>query len=505
MDTPKQSEYLFELIHSLGKNEKRYFHLYSNRHQIKGKNKYLILFDLIARQDEYDEKEIKRQFKPYYKTENEFSVIKNYLHESILKALSQHHISRASAETIIYNLLTNTEILYEKGLYHQALKTVKKARKIAEKNEKLSLEIKILEWTDKILNKMDASNPKEFYAQLESVIGKQQNLLQYKITLDKVYDRILMHGKARSETDVKAIEQLLSVALFKDESQAITIESKFLYHKILGLYHYYLNNPEDSFVHNRKAYEMLFGQARFLMSDNDVYISCMNNLIISCFETRRYELAEQYLNDFKDFYDQIKQQNDKLSAFFAIYMHRFALNTSGKGKVSYSELIDRFEKDFAKHKKYISLMRKHMLNYNVSVLYFVNGEFKKALRWLNKILLESKKLNERQDFNQHLQLYQLIIHFEMKNYDYLPYLLRSFKRNFPKRTFAGEYRFAQILEHALMLSDKEQKAFFAEAIIPFEQLLTEKNETEKWKNIYAVTYDWLKSKALGKKLSAIEP
>jgi hypothetical protein len=231
----------------------------------------------------------------------------------------------------------------------------------------------------------------------------------------------------------------------------------------------------------------------------------MNNLIISCFETQRYTVAEQYLNEFKNFYNQIKQQNDKLSAFFAIYMHRFALNTAGKGQMHYIELIEQFEKDFFKHKKYISFMRKQMLIYNVSVLYFVNKEFKKSLRWLNKILLESKKLRERQDFNQHLQLYQLIIHFELGNYDYLPYLLRSFKRNFPKRTFAGEYYFAQILEQALMLEGKKQQNFFSDSVTQLKQLLTDRNEIEKWQNIYSVTYNWLKSKSRGESLSIIAP
>ena len=52
---------LFELIHSLSKNEKRYFKLFAGFQM--GEKKYLLLFDAIAEQKEYDEQKIITKFK----------------------------------------------------------------------------------------------------------------------------------------------------------------------------------------------------------------------------------------------------------------------------------------------------------------------------------------------------------------------------------------------------------------------------------------------------------
>ncbi len=49
------SNQLFQLIKSLNKSEKRYFNLYASRHTIGEKNNYVILFEAIDKQIEYDE------------------------------------------------------------------------------------------------------------------------------------------------------------------------------------------------------------------------------------------------------------------------------------------------------------------------------------------------------------------------------------------------------------------------------------------------------------------
>ena len=53
----KATDDLFQLIKALTKNEKGYFKKYSAFHSIGGKNKYLLLFDAIEKQKEYDAKQ----------------------------------------------------------------------------------------------------------------------------------------------------------------------------------------------------------------------------------------------------------------------------------------------------------------------------------------------------------------------------------------------------------------------------------------------------------------
>ena len=56
-----KKDYLYELIQSLDKSEKRYFKLY---HKTENKEqKHVILFDAFEKAKDYDEKKIKSQIK----------------------------------------------------------------------------------------------------------------------------------------------------------------------------------------------------------------------------------------------------------------------------------------------------------------------------------------------------------------------------------------------------------------------------------------------------------
>ena len=60
----KVTDDLFQLIKSLDQSEKRYFKIFSTMHiKDSEENKYIMLFDAIDKQSEYDEDEIRKKFK----------------------------------------------------------------------------------------------------------------------------------------------------------------------------------------------------------------------------------------------------------------------------------------------------------------------------------------------------------------------------------------------------------------------------------------------------------
>jgi len=76
-------ESVHELIKSLTKSEKRYFKLISSRHTIGDENNYVILFDAIEKQIEYDEQALFQQFKGAAFL-NKFAITKRRLYDHIL-------------------------------------------------------------------------------------------------------------------------------------------------------------------------------------------------------------------------------------------------------------------------------------------------------------------------------------------------------------------------------------------------------------------------------------
>src|SRR3989338_7551252 len=84
----QKNDVLFDLVKSLTKSEKRFITLNAQFH--KGDKIYLKLLDAIYKQEEYNEKVLKVEFKnePFAK---QFGVAKNYLQTFILRQLRNYY------------------------------------------------------------------------------------------------------------------------------------------------------------------------------------------------------------------------------------------------------------------------------------------------------------------------------------------------------------------------------------------------------------------------------
>ena len=112
---------IFSLIKSLSKSEKGYLKTSLGEKAIN-KN-YMMLFDVINKQSEYDENEIRKIFKNE-KFVKQLHVTKIYLTELILKSLRSYHSNKSVSSKLI-NLLNDIELLFEKELYDLAFYRIK--------------------------------------------------------------------------------------------------------------------------------------------------------------------------------------------------------------------------------------------------------------------------------------------------------------------------------------------------------------------------------------------
>ena len=109
----KYSEDLHELIHSMSKNEKRYFILNSSLQ--KGNKIYLQLFKAVEKQKIYDEKHIKDKYINEKFIKN-YAINKNYLYSLLMKSLV-HYNSPKSVDGQIHSLISECSIFFRKALY----------------------------------------------------------------------------------------------------------------------------------------------------------------------------------------------------------------------------------------------------------------------------------------------------------------------------------------------------------------------------------------------------
>jgi hypothetical protein len=120
--------------------------------------------------------------------------------------------------------------------------------------------------------------------------------------------------------------------------------------------------------------------------------------------------------------------------------------------------------------------RSILLNYNITLFYFLFSEFSASLKWLNRIL-NLEKMEPRQDIRIFARTFQLILHFELNNWDLLEYLFRSTYR-FLRRTeelFPLEKHILEFVRKAPgLVSGVERREAFQALEVQVKKLGTQK-------------------------------
>ena len=86
-------------------------------------------------------------------------------------------------------------------------------------------------------------------------------------------------------------------------------------------------------------------------------------------------------------------------------------------------LIPEIEKQLLKLRGKVSKEMEIQLTYNKAVSYFGVGEFKTSLQYINEVLNDNEQ-NLRQDIYSFSRLINLLVHYELENYDFLDYVSR---------------------------------------------------------------------------------
>ncbi|MEQ1552934.1 MAG: hypothetical protein ABL929_02080, partial [Ferruginibacter sp.] len=138
---------LFLLIKSLKKSEKRNFKLFANRNAETDNLKTVKLFDALDKMDEYNE--ILLLKKNAAITKLQLSNISANLYKQILDSLRLIKDSD-NIDLQLHEQMDHARILYNKGLYMQALHILEKAKRLAKANNQITYLLQVLFFEKKI-------------------------------------------------------------------------------------------------------------------------------------------------------------------------------------------------------------------------------------------------------------------------------------------------------------------------------------------------------------------
>lgn len=459
----QSSDQLFQLISSLSKPEKRYFKLYSTRHTVGKKNNYLMLFDAIEKQNQYNEEALKKKFKKEAFV-NKFSIAKNRLYDAILRSLDAYH-ANSSIDAKLKRLLHCAEILYKKSLYKQSFKQLKSAKKLAQKYHKHTSLQEIYRWEKMLIEKDHYTKIGEDEL-VEMMKEDQLNLEKIKIHSEfwniksRLFYILGKQGKARTQDDLKKFKSIIDDTLKERNDNALFYKSEYLYYHIYSAYYFGIGDYEHCYEFLKKNVLHIEEYLEKFQEEPNVYFSVLTNIIYVGSQLKKYDEAFEYLNKLRELpQTMVIKANEDLdiklfSSVYSIELTLYAqLGQFNKGL----ELLPIIEDGLKLYENKLNSVRKAYFYFQIAIIYFGAENYSEALRWVNR-LLNDIDIEESQDIYCFGQLMNLIIHIELNNQQLIPYALRSTQRYLStrNRVYKFETVILQFISKMMKLKDTDQ-------------------------------------------------
>ena len=476
----KASDNLHRLIKAMSKTEKRYFKVFSSRHIIGEQNNYERLFDAIDSQEEYNEEKVLKKFKGEDFTKR-FSIAKSRLYQSVLQSLDAFH-ANSSIDAQLKRQIHWAEILYKKSLYDQSLKLLKSARKVAEKNERMTSLIEIRNWEKRIIEKdnYEGITKKE----LTKILEKDEEIVN-RLTIfnnlwnvkSRIFQALYQRGKARSEKELKQFKKIIDHVVLENSEKNMIGENAYLHNHLYSAYYYGIVDYQKSYDYLVANLKLIEEKPHIFKEEPNIYMSVLTNAIYLGTNLKKYDDAAEYLKLLNELPEKLKiNKNEDLELrIFAISKTaELALYSQKQEFKKGIELIPEIEETMVRYEEKMSSVRKASIYFNIAVLYFWESHYNEALKWTNQ-LLNNIEIDKTLDIHCFGQLLNLVIHLELENKSLIPYTLRSTKRYLDtrNRTYTFETIFLEFINELLKKrQEKSEKELY-------ENLASQLQELEK--------------------------
>lgn len=451
------SDDLFRLIKSLNKSEKGYFKKFAAKNASGGKQNYIFLFDAIDAMNEYDEELLKKKLKDPSLLK-QLPVYKVYLFNLILKALNLYG-AYDNSESQLSELLANIKILTSKHHYREARKIIRKAKEMAYRFDKHKFMMELLAAERHILMLSPVKNITEkrlaLYEQQKDLLERMKEFYDVSLLCDRMTILVDNEADFRSNEKSRQIDEIMNSSILNPGQKLKG------YYAQMNYYHTHLiysgSKGDNSEILKNLKQQIAYDEANrhFIEENPQNYVYALINLLLYSHyakDTRQIEITLAKLEAVKKkMKGKIARENEIQIMFHAsnIEMIIFEKNCdleSGRAKAK------QIEADLKTYGNEVPFHIKALMLLNLACFNIIDENYTAAVKFLNT-LLNTPELSIRTDVNKIARILQLVIHYEMKNYDLLEYLQTAAKKFFGIRSTKIEQLllkfFAKITRHSI--------------------------------------------------------
>ena len=416
-----QKDFLFVLIKSLSKSEKRQFKIFASRLETSSNTKFIELFNILDRSETYDEKLI---LKSGSIKKVQLSNLKSYLYKQILVSIRLN----IPSQNIRYQLREQIDfavILYNKGLYKQSLKILDKTKQQALENDEKYMAYEIVEF-EKLIESQYITRSIQGRADELVVQAKELN---YRNTISsklsnlslQLYGIMLKTGYVKSDEEYKYIDDYFNKHISKlDESKFGFREKYWFYNANLWrsfLVQDFLASYKFAYKWVRLFYDnpnLIYLNPVFFLKGNLYFLESLYMLKYKSNFKKYLSLLEETIQDDKF------PVNDNIASLSFLYVYNNKLNLHIlEGTFEESEyLIPEILEKLKVHSEHLDEHHEMLFFYKIASIYFGNEKYNECINYLDKII-NNKNLTMREDLMCFARLLSLIAHYELGKDYYL--------------------------------------------------------------------------------------
>lgn len=309
------------------------------------------------------------------------------------------------------------EILFHKGLYHEALKLVAKAEDLARECENFQLMIDILTWKKRCSGySLGLKKAAEVNLEIDQCILLLNN---FKRITDLYYESNLIQAdnEKYSKSEVlKKLQKILNEPELKNEKNALSFSAKIFYYLIYSNYYYSIDDKQKEYNHLQKLVDILNQSKTYAIENPLDYVSIYNRLL----SIKKFFPKSTFFEDIKVLQEFPKKINIRKEVIAErVFIHA---NTH---ELEYYLINNDFQAALNKIKdieKEISKLNMDIEPYHIIYFYYLHaitliyvGQFHKALKFINKTLNEFV-FDARPQVYLRIEVLNVITHYELKNY-----------------------------------------------------------------------------------------
>lgn len=418
---------LIVLVNSLSKSERKRI---SAQQSLSGDDTdYIFLYRLINKYPLNSQDKIREE----YLKQCPNSVLNtsvNYLFDTLLSTLAQVRTNQDSFFRL-YNLLMNAKVLFEKSIYHECFQLLSKIKNEATLFEnfhilliaqKMELDyLLILDFPD--ITEQELLN-KQF--KINDTIKKIRKINEHASLYELLKHRILHKGATRSDKQKHELSDLVVSEMSIVSSSNFENFEIQKNHKLFQSY--YLANVGDNKSALFSFYELnnVFEQNKHLLNNPPIYyLMTIEGVLENLRVIKNYEAISYFITQLENI--NTPSNHFKIQIQCVVFLYKlFPLLDTGHF-IEAKVLIAENKEDLYDKINLLIPARQAQLFLNSSLVYLGTKEFSKARKFISQIFISEKNIFAHPVYRT-IRLVNLMILYEMREFDYIESEVRSIKR-----------------------------------------------------------------------------